>query len=204
MKYLTISLLFHIGALILLTYSPFNSANTSSPVVIVELYIPPSNGAIENQTNSKPLTKSRKHETKTHSPQTLQKSIQTHIEKPTRNLNKNNSLQATENFLKSSEGKQMLASYAEQLKLYLEQNKVYPRIALRMKHSGTVKIKLEIKTDGEFGEIKVVSPSPFNTLNTAAVDLLKGLGRFKPLPSEFKMKEEFIIPIAYQIKGAYR
>ena len=105
----------------------------------------------------------------------------------------------TESFLKSREGQDMLLSYSQQLKVYLEQNKTYPRVAQRLKHSGTVKLKLSISTDGEFGKIEVVSPSPFNTLNHAAVTLLKDLGRFKPLPKSFKGSEDFVIPIAYKL-----
>jgi TonB family protein len=107
----------------------------------------------------------------------------------------------TERFLKSHEGQRLLATYAEQLKLYLEQNKRYPRAAIRLRHSGTVKVRLHITTDGRFADIRVINPSPFPTLNKAAVQLLRELGRFKPLPESFKKQEEFVIPIAYHLTG---
>lgn len=106
-----------------------------------------------------------------------------------------------EPFLKSREGRQIMVSYADQLKVYLEQNKVYPRSALKLGHTGIVRIKLQINANGTFGEIQIVSPSPFHTLNQAAIDLLRQLGRFKPLPSNFEGEEEFIVPIAYRLRG---
>ena len=93
-----------------------------------------------------------------------------------------------------------LASYGEQLKVFIEQNKSYPRVAIKMRHKGIVKIKLQIFNDGRFGDIRIITPSRFSTLNKASIGLLRKLGRFKPLDGATNSKN-FIIPIAYNLKG---
>jgi TonB family protein len=103
--------------------------------------------------------------------------------------------------LKSQNNKAVMATYTQQLKLYLEENKVYPRIALRLRQKGIVTIKVLINQNGKFSNIQVVSQSPFSSLNQAAMNLLRSLGQFKPLPAHYQGQQEFIIPIAYRLNG---
>ena len=91
-------------------------------------------------------------------------------------------------------------TYAQQLKGFIERNKFYPRSALRLKHSGTVKIHLEIAPDGQFTAVHLAENCPHDSLNKAALSLIKRLKRFKPLPPEFVTSKNFVIPIAYQIR----
>lgn len=90
-------------------------------------------------------------------------------------------------------------SYAQKLKRYLESKTTYPKIARRLRQGGTVKIRLTIHKSGHFREVSIISPSPFHSLNNAAVSLLKNLKKFEPLPYEGRDLESFIIPIVYQL-----
>ncbi len=105
-------------------------------------------------------------------------------------------------FLKEQIGRQSAQSYSEELKVFLEQNKKYPRLAQRLKQSGTVTLRVKIYADGRFGNVEILNESPFDSLNQAAVDLLKSLGRFKPLPQSFESEENFVIPIAYRMDAS--
>lgn len=96
-----------------------------------------------------------------------------------------------------------LRDYTLELKSFVEKNKVYPRVAMRLRQSGKVRVKLKITADGTFKDIQIISPAVFDSLNLETLNFLKKLGRFKPLPKEFLPTEEFIIPIIYQLAGRY-
>lgn len=211
MRYFLVSFLLHGLLLAFVFYRQSSSFMSQTPTnVVVELYVPanePQSSSDELSYKEPPAKKPKEVKKKllSQEPSVKPKSTSKTIEKAPLSEKEStdnalSSMSETERFLKSQEGKKMMASYVQQLKLYLEQNKRYPRTALRLRQSGTVKIRLKIKTDGEFGEVEVISPSPFKILNNAAVDLLKGLGRFKPLPEKLDNDEEFVIPIAYQLK----
>lgn len=91
------------------------------------------------------------------------------------------------------------ASYASELKNFIAKNRFYPRRALMLEQTGTVKVLLKINPDGSFARIEVVEPSEYDTLNLAAKNLLSGLKSFKPLPQSFQGTGEFIVPINYQM-----
>ena len=106
--------------------------------------------------------------------------------------------------IKGKASKNIINKYTAELKAFLDQNKVYPRMAARLRQSGIVKVKVSIDSKGVFNDVKVVSPAPFDSLNSSTVSLLKSLGKFKPLPKEFYPKEDFIIPIVYKLTGRFR
>ena len=99
------------------------------------------------------------------------------------------------------EAQDIKADYARQLKSYIERNKFYPRLALKMNQVGVVKIRLEIAPSGVFKEVKLIQTCAYETLNKAALKLIKDLKGFKPLPENFKEDTGFIVPIAYEITG---
>ena len=170
--------------------NPLRIPNPEATSVMVKLHIPPSLGETPVK---KSIVKPKKQKIKA-----PKKKI---VTKKTKVKGESNQGVTAEKFLKTQAGKKMVASYAQQLKVYLEQNKVYPRAAIRLRHSGIVKVKLQITQDGKFKDIEVIAPSRFRTLNQAAISLLKGLGHFKPLPEILNKKsEEFIIPIAYNLR----
>ena len=92
-------------------------------------------------------------------------------------------------------------SYVQELKQYLEHNKFYPRQALRLKQAGVVRIKMKIDARGVFKDIHLIEPSTFPILDRAALDLLRSLGKFKPLPEGIESNQSFTVPIAYVLRG---
>lgn len=101
----------------------------------------------------------------------------------------------------NTSGPQVAAAvtYARQLQQYIEQNQHYPRRALAMRQTGTVKFRVTIEADGHFSHVEIVEQSEHGILNKAASKLISDLGSFKPLPARFKDQGIFTIPIRYQI-----
>lgn len=94
-----------------------------------------------------------------------------------------------------------VASYAQQLQQFIERNRYYPRRALVMEQTGTVKVRLTIEPNGRFSTIELVEGSDYNILNKAARELVTQLKAFKPLPADYKGDGTFEIPINYQIRA---
>lgn len=96
--------------------------------------------------------------------------------------------------------KQAQLSYVQKLKLYIEKNKHYPRQAIRLKQSGVVKLRLRINKQGVFSGVELVGSSEFPILDEAALNLIKKIGKFNPLPSKIKPNSYFTVPIAYSLR----
>jgi|GEM_PF-3920042 len=101
--------------------------------------------------------------------------------------------------VRASEGEKLKMSYALELRRYIDRRKTYPKLALRMRHSGSLKVGLIIKKDGAFKNIQIVSSAPFDTLNHAAIDLLKRIRKFKPLPEGINKELAMNIPLTYSL-----
>jgi TonB family protein len=99
------------------------------------------------------------------------------------------------------EGDKKLDQYFTELRKLVEQRKFYPKKALRMRQSGSVEICLEIDKNGNFHGIHIKTPSPFGSLNKAALSLVEEISRFKPLPKSLGKKITFNIPLKYALKN---
>ncbi|WP_320036043.1 energy transducer TonB [Halarcobacter sp.] len=90
--------------------------------------------------------------------------------------------------------------YLSKLRDLIEKNKTYPKRAKRLKQEGKVLISFEILKDGTIKKINLKDPSRFKRLNNAALDLLKKINRFQPIPKELEKSSWIIdIPISYSI-----
>lgn len=98
-----------------------------------------------------------------------------------------------------SKGKEELISYVKDLRSFIESKKSYPKIALRLKQSGIVEICLDIDENGLFQNIHLKEKSKFNSLNDAAIKLIKELAHFKPLPNELGKKITLNVPLNYSL-----
>ena len=189
MKYFLTSLFIHLLIIGVLAYRSLSPPEPST--VIVEVYLSPSPSLETQQGKDGPTQQSHQLDVESKVKGIIDETIDPGKIKGLKNVSNhlNEKLvqekerKLTEAHLKFQEDEKIISSYAKQLKIYLEKNKNYPRAALRLRQSGVVKVKLQIYKDGRFGDIQVISPSPFDSLNQAAVDLLKHLGSFKPLPS---------------------
>lgn len=189
MKYLILSVFIHISLISLLFSSgwrPLSKAQNLEKVTVDVLIVPPSSSGSDKprpqrvrNVVSRPSTKAKAAPTE-----------------PT-------PLGRTEKREESPQASAAQAlSYVQELQAFLEKNKSYPKTALRLRHSGTVQLRLVIAPDGTFSHVEILTPSPFDTLNGAALKLVSGLKSFKPLPSDFKGDGEFVVPIAYRLKGS--
>ncbi|UOF01291.1 energy transducer TonB [Bdellovibrio reynosensis] len=88
--------------------------------------------------------------------------------------------------------------YLYELKKLLERRKRYPMMAKRMGQSGKVTMRFTLNADGSLSASEIIEKSPFDTLNQAAVELVKGIDGMKPFPKEIQRGSWSItVPIEY-------
>ena len=90
-------------------------------------------------------------------------------------------------------------TYVHELKAYVDANKFYPRLALRLKQAGTVRVRLKIAPDGQFEDIELAQKSAHVHLNQAALALIQSLKGFEPPPERLRASGAFEIPIEYKL-----
>lgn len=89
-------------------------------------------------------------------------------------------------------------TYSEELYHFLKNKNHYPPIAAKLRHSGEVKVKIEINKSGQFQKVYLVTPSKFRTLNKGTITFLNKVAQFKPLPNNLN-NETFEVPIVYEL-----
>lgn len=89
-------------------------------------------------------------------------------------------------------------SYKEELYQFLKNKDHYPPIAAKLKHSGSVQVRIKINKDGKFIDVDLISPSNHKTLNQGTLSFLKKIAYFKPLPKLLK-SQTFEVPIVYEL-----
>lgn len=97
--------------------------------------------------------------------------------------------------------KNIKMSYDQYLVAYIRKYKTYPRIAERLKQQGTVFTKIIIGNDGSLKDVLVAQSSGFKALDQGAINLIKSIAPFKPLPKHLKEQHEVNIPIEYILMG---
>ena len=69
-----------------------------------------------------------------------------------------------------------------------------------MKQQGTAYVKFTISSNGKIRHIGLAKKCPFSKLNKAALNILKKIGAFAPIPKE--LNETYLsltVPIKYKI-----
>lgn len=90
--------------------------------------------------------------------------------------------------------------YLYEIKKLLERRKRYPQMARKMGHAGKVTMSLTLAQDGSLIESEVIAASPFETLNRAAQELVKGIHGLKPFPQEIQRTSwQITVPIEYSL-----
>lgn len=90
--------------------------------------------------------------------------------------------------------------YLYELRTYIEGRKTYPQQALRMRESGTVKVRFHVLKNGSIESVELISLSPFPRLNRATLDLIQGIRQYKPLPDAVEQASlEIELPVEYVI-----
>lgn len=77
-------------------------------------------------------------------------------------------------------------NYLAELAKEIERRKVFPPEAMKRNQSGTVKIFFTILRDGTIRGIDFKERTRYPLLDIAAIKLLSGIGKFKPLPEGLK------------------
>jgi len=91
-------------------------------------------------------------------------------------------------------------NYLSKLRATIENNKIYPKRAKRLKQQGKVIISFEITRSGHIKKIALKNACPYRRLNSAAIDLLKQIAKFEPIPEELEKNTWAIdVPINYSI-----
>lgn len=92
-------------------------------------------------------------------------------------------------------------SYIAHVRWQLEKNKKFPILAKKQGHFGTVQIKFTVSPNGEIKNSEIAQSTDFDSLNQAALQILKSIKKFDPFPTEIKKSEwTFVLPIEYKLQ----
>lgn len=95
---------------------------------------------------------------------------------------------------------QLERQYKRSVQQRIEQKKSYPRRAKRMRQMGVVKVSFSINKMGVVSGLRIVQSSKIKSLDQAAMQAVKKVGRFPVFPAGMnKQLIRYIIPIAYQL-----
>ena len=91
-----------------------------------------------------------------------------------------------------------LERYKYELRQYLESRKIYPEHAKRLRQTGTVVVKFKVSAAGELQDVQLNQATSSESLNRAAMEMVKRAAKFKPLPEQSGVRElELTLPIAF-------
>jgi TonB family protein len=92
------------------------------------------------------------------------------------------------------------ALYKAELRAKIDQNKNYPSLSRRLGQQGEVVVTFTLLADGTIKNINIDSASRFEALNKSAIEAVKNVKRFRPIPKELGMeKMDVRIPIRYSL-----
>jgi periplasmic protein TonB len=99
----------------------------------------------------------------------------------------------------SAQGKNdLLSVYKAELRAMIDKNKEYPPMSRRLGQQGTVVVAFTLLEDGHIIDVKVDRPSPYERLNASAVEAVKKVERFRPIPKEIgESKMDFKVPVKF-------
>ena len=118
------------------------------------------------------------------------------------------SLLSTENSARSA-GK-LAGSRASDLALYrtrvieiIQRNHSYPEQAFELEQQGMVQVRCKISSDGSVMETRIERASRYPSLNQGALELLRRVGKFPPLPKSLANEPlSIVLPIQYLLEAS--
>ncbi|EGV29694.1 TonB family protein [Thiorhodococcus drewsii AZ1] len=75
-------------------------------------------------------------------------------------------------------------AYLSALQRAISRQQRYPASARRRQQTGTTTLAFVIQANGRIGQIRIVRSSGHSSIDRAAIDAMRRLGRFKPIPTE--------------------
>jgi len=98
----------------------------------------------------------------------------------------------------SAPRKEAGSDYFSQVRRLIEEAKVYPLRARLAGYEGEVRVSFCIRRDGRVFDIKLLSPSPYEVLNQAALKTIERAAPFPPPPSTLSA------PLCLNLKMTFR
>lgn len=88
--------------------------------------------------------------------------------------------------------------YKAELRATIEKNKYYPTMSRRLGQTGTVIIAFTLLEDGNIVDLRIEKPSQYERLNVSALDAVKKVERFKPIPKEVgEIRMDIKVPVKF-------
>ena len=92
----------------------------------------------------------------------------------------------------------VIAVYKAELRATIDKNKYYPTMSRRLGQTGTVVIAFTLLEDGNIVNVRIDKPSQYERLNVSALDAVKKVERFKPIPKEIgENKMDIKVPVKF-------
>ena len=89
--------------------------------------------------------------------------------------------------------------YKTELRSRIEENKFYPVAARRLGQTGTVIVAFTLNLDGSITNVRIETPSGVSRLDSAGLEAVKKVGKFKAIPSEIASGPmDMSVPIKFQ------
>ncbi len=93
-------------------------------------------------------------------------------------------------------------SFSDELRDALERLKQYPALARARRQTGRVEVGFTLRKDGAIENSHIEKACQFELLNEAALQTVRRLGRFKPIPDEISAGNwNVVVPIEFRLKG---
>jgi protein TonB len=91
--------------------------------------------------------------------------------------------------------------YLRGLQRAIARNRFYPPDARRRDVTGVVTVSFTVQSDGRLGDIRVAKGSGFEMLDQAALETLRRLGSYKPIPAATgKTRWPVRVPIVFDLR----
>ena len=91
-----------------------------------------------------------------------------------------------------------LALYKAELRALIDKNKSYPPLSKRLGQTGIVVVAFTLLKDGHIIDVRLVKPSRYERLNFSALEAVKKVEKFKPIPQEIgELKMDIKVPVKF-------
>ncbi len=128
--------------------------------------------------------------------QTSKKTIPTPEVKP--EITQNTTMATSTSTVNSNVKFSVMDVYKAELRATIDKNKYYPTMSRRLGQQGTVVIAFTLLEDGNIVDIRIEKPSQYERLNVSALDAVKKVERFKPIPKEVgEVRMDIKVPVKF-------
>lgn len=79
---------------------------------------------------------------------------------------------------------EVVSLYKAELRAQIDKNKYYPPLSRRLGQTGIVVVAFTLLEDGNIINVRIESPSRYERLNDSALEAVKKVERFRPIPKE--------------------